>query len=631
MLIFELLLTFLKNCSMKKLFLLLLVFIPFLAISQTTITGKVTSADDGSLLPGVSVVVKGTNIATITNIQGEYTLKGVPNNATTLVFSFMGMETKEVKITGKIVNCAMTKSNEELSCIVITALGAKRRRIFKSKNSRNNQNNYYSPPDNIEDNYNTEEYDNIVENEYKGVLNNPLSTFSIDVDNASYSNVRRFLNNYQLPQKDAVRIEEMINYFDYDYPNPKGKTPFSVITEISDAPWNPSHKLIHIGIQGKKLNYEDLKPSNLVFLIDVSGSMSAQNKLPLVKKSMELLLDGLSGKDRVAIVVYAGAAGLILPSTPANEKDKIMKAIMNLNAGGSTAGGEGIKLAYKVAKENFIKGGNNRVILATDGDFNTGISSTGAMLDLITKYRTKNDIYLTICGFGMGNYKDGRMEQISDAGNGNYFYIDNEAEAKKVFVKDLRANLFTIAKDVKIQIEFNPAYVKAYRLIGYEDRVLNNEDFNDDKKDAGELGAGHTVTALYEIIPAGSKEKVKGVDELKYQKTDISDDAKKSGEIMTLKLRYKPIHSDKSILIEKPVYAKDIEKLDKSSDNFRFSAAVAAFGMLLRKSKFITETDFNYDDVIKLAKNSFNKNDEYKAEFVKLVKRAEFLVEDKED
>ena len=390
--------------------------------------------------------------------------------------------------------------------------------------------------DEIVVNQNTEEYDKIAENEFLEAKTNPISTFSIDVDNASYSNVRRILNYNQMPDKGAVRIEEMINYFTYDYPQPTGKHPFSFNSEISDCPWNKQNKLIHIGLQGKKLNYNDLKPSNLVFLLDVSGSMEDSNKLPLLRKSLKLLLDELSQNDKVSIVVYAGAAGLILPPTNASEKKTIIKALDELHAGGSTAGGEGIKLAYKIAKEAFIKDGNNRVILATDGDFNVGTSSTSSLVDLIEEKR-KDDIYLTILGFGMGNYKDGRMEQISNAGNGNYFYIDNIKEAEKVFVKEMRANMFTIAKDVKIQIEFNPAYVKAYRLIGYENRIMAKEDFDDDKKDAGELGAGHTVTALYEIVPANSDWKVRTSDNLKYQTTVLNENAKVNNEIMTIKFR----------------------------------------------------------------------------------------------
>ncbi len=430
-----------------------------------------------------------------------------------------------------------------------------------------------------------------------------------------------------MPPNDAVRIEEMINYFDYDYPEPRGKHPFSFVTEISDAPWNTEHKLIHVGIQGKRLDKKNLKPSNLVFLVDVSGSMGDQNKLPLLKKSLKMLVRQLGENDKISLVVYASASGVVLESTPASNKSKIIEALDELDAGGSTAGGAGIKLAYKICKNNLIKNGNNRVILATDGDFNVGTSSTGALVDLITKYRQENDIYLTICGFGMGNYKDGRMEEISNAGNGNYFYIDTEKEAQKVFVKDLRANMFTIAKDVKIQIEFNPVEVKAYRLIGYENRLMADEDFDNDKKDAGELGPGHTVTAIYEIIPANSDEKVSKADDLKYQIKDLTKDAQK-GDIMTLKFRYKPIKSDKSILIEQAVKAKDYVKLKKSSVEYRFAASVAAFGMLLRNSKFIK--NYSYNDVLNLAKGAYKETDEYQAEFLGLIRKAK-LLSNKED
>ncbi len=472
------------------------------------------------------------------------------------------------------------------------------------------------------ENFNTEEYDKIIENTFKDAKQNPLSTFSIDVDNAAYTNVRRYINGSQLPPKGAVRIEEMINYFTYDYPDATDEHPFSFITEISQCPWNTTNKLVHIGIQGKKLNYEELKPSNLVFLLDVSGSMSNANKLPLMIKAFKMLLDELDDRDKISIVVYAGAAGVVLPPTPASEKNKIKAALDNLEAGGSTAGGEGIRLAYKLAKDNLIVGGNNRVILATDGDFNIGESSTSTMVELIEEKR-KDGIYLTILGLGMGNYKDGRMEQISNAGNGNYFYIDNIKEAEKVFVKEMRANMFTIAKDVKIQIEFNPANVKAYRLIGYENRVMANEDFNNDLKDAGELGAGHTVTALYEIIPVGAGANVNTSDPLKYQNTTLNSDGKYSKEIMTLKFRYKPIDSDKSILIETAINDTNIP-FDKTSENFRFSASVAAFGMILRDSQF--KGTSNFDLVTKLAKESKGKDtDGYRAEFIQLVNSASLL------
>ena len=413
---------------------------------------------------------------------------------------------------------------------------------------------------------NTEEYDIIRENEFLDAMQNPLSTFSIDVDNASYANVRRYLN-YDMPPVDAVRIEEMINYFDYDYTGPKDEHPFAIHLEAATAPWNEDHQLVRIGIQGKKLDYEDLKPCNLVFLLDASGSMSDRNKLPLLKKSLKLLLQELSNKDRVAIVAYAGAAGLVLPSTPATESEKILKALDKLEAGGSTAGGQGIQLAYKVALENLIKEGNNRVILATDGDFNVGVSSTSDLIRMIEEKR-KDNIYLTICGFGMGNYKDGRMEQISNAGNGNYFYIDNIQEAEKVFKREMRANMFTIARDVKIQVEFNPALVKGYRLIGYENRKMANEDFDDDTKDAGELGAGHNVTALYEIIPAGSDEEVRKTPPLKYQETEVAPSALNNKELMTIKLRYKPLEVNESILLERIPGNEGCQKIETYDTGF---------------------------------------------------------------
>lgn len=469
---------------------------------------------------------------------------------------------------------------------------------------------------------NTEEYDKIQENTFKGVAQNPVSTFSIDVDNASYSNVRRYLEVDQMPLADAVRIEEMINYFDYDYPQPQGKDPFSINTEIGTAPWNQEHHLIHIGLQGKELNYSDLKSSNLVFLIDASGSMSDENKLPLLKKSLKLLLAELDDKDKVAIVAYAGAAGLVLPSTPASQSDKILNALDGVNSGGSTAGGAGIQLAYKIAKENLIADGNNRVILATDGDFNVGTSSSSELVRLIEEKR-KDNIYLTICGFGMGNYKDGRMEQISNAGNGNYFYIDNIREAKKVFVTQMRANMFTIAKDVKIQIEFNPQTVKAYRLIGYENRLLAKEDFDDDTKDAGELGAGHTVTAIYEVILANSKstQKIGKAANLKYQNTNTSNN---KTDLMTIKFRYKPIQSDQSILLEKILQNTNIKTFENSSDNYRFSAAVAGFGMLLRDSEF--KGNATYDAIKNLAKGALGTDKEgYRAEFLQMIQTANTL------
>ncbi len=468
----------------------------------------------------------------------------------------------------------------------------------------------------------TEEYDRIVENDFLDAITHPLSTFSIDVDNASYSNIRRYLLEWErLPPPDAVRLEELINYFDYDYPEPAGEHPFSVYSEVSVAPWNPAHQLVHIGLQGKSLNYEDLHPSNLVFLVDCSGSMEDENKLPLLKKSLNILLENLGGQDRIAIVAYAGAAGLVLPSTPATERATIRRALDRLEAGGSTAGGEGIELAYQVAVDNLIEGGNNRVILATDGDFNVGISSTGDLVRLIEARRQAHDIYLTICGFGMGNYKDGRMEQISNAGNGNYFYIDSEREADKVFRREMRANLFTIAKDVKIQVEFNPVNVKGYRLLGYENRRLADEDFNDDRIDAGELGAGHTVTALYEIIPTGSEEEVRRPDELKYQTGAVYSPAGLQGELLTVKLRYKRPEETASRLLEQVLAVDAQVPPAQSSVDFRFAAAVTEYGLLLRQSAFRGAA--SYEQVRQLAAGALGEDpDGDRKEFLELAARA---------
>jgi len=466
--------------------------------------------------------------------------------------------------------------------------------------------------------FSREGYNRIYDNKFLEVAQNPLSTFSIDVDTASYSNIRRFLNNNQMPPQDAARIEEMINYFSYDYPQPKGDDPFSVTLEGSTCPWNAEHQLVLVGIQGKKLDAQKLPASNLVFLIDTSGSMQSVNKLELLKQSFRLLVQQLTANERVAIVTYAGSAGLVLDSTPGNQKEMILGAINNLYAGGSTAGGAGIKLAYEIAKKNFISNGNNRIVLATDGDFNVGVSSDAELVRLIEEKR-KEGVFLTVLGFGAGNYQDAKMEQLANKGNGNFYYIDNLNEGKKVLVSELGSTLFTIAKDVKIQIEFNPAHVKAYRLIGYENRILAKEDFNDDTKDAGELGAGHTVTALYEVIPAGSSEAVSNVDALKYQKQTVSP----SDDLLTIKLRYKAPDADVSQLIEQSLKKGDI--FDKPlSNNFQFASAVAEFGLLLRKSEYKGKA--SYEHVISAA-TAAKGNDTwgYRAELIDLVKKAQLL------
>jgi Ca-activated chloride channel family protein len=470
--------------------------------------------------------------------------------------------------------------------------------------------------------WNTEEYDGISENIFHAALRNPLSTFSIDVDAASYSNVRRFIQNGQHPPKDAVRIEELVNYFDYDYEQPTDEHPFRIVTEVSTAPWNQNHKLVHIGLQGREIATGDLPPSNLVFLIDVSGSMNAPNKLPLLKSSFKLLVDQLREQDRVAIVVYAGAAGVVLDATAGSDKRTILHALDNLEAGGSTAGGAGIRLAYDIARENFRTGGNNRVILATDGDFNIGESSNAAMERLIGSKREEG-VFLTVLGFGMGNYKDSKMETLADKGNGNYAYIDNLTEARKVLVSEFGGTLFAIAKDVKLQVEFNPAKVKAYRLIGYENRMLKDEDFNNDRKDAGDLGSGHTVTALYEIIPAGVNSEFFTADELKYQKNVIDPAASVSKELMTIKFRYKKPDQDVSKLMVHTL-ADSHTPLRATSDNFRWSAAVASFGMLLRESEYAG--DFTYDRTIVLAEGARGGDpDGYRTEFINMVKSLSLL------
>jgi Ca-activated chloride channel family protein len=467
---------------------------------------------------------------------------------------------------------------------------------------------------------NTESYDYIKDNNFIDALKTPLSTFSIDVDTASYANVRRFLMDRRRPPVDAVRIEELINYFPYDYPIPDRDQAFSITTEISTCPWNPGHQLVLIGMRGQDMEDDELPPSNLVFLLDVSGSMADSQKLPLLVKAFKLLTHELLPKDQVSIVVYAGSAGMVLPSTRGNNKDAIFAALDRLQAGGSTAGGEGIILAYKTAEKNLIKNGNNRVILATDGDFNVGPSSDTDMVRLIEEKREKG-IFLTVLGFGMGNYKDSKMEKLADKGNGNYFYIDSLLEANKVLVHDLRKILFTIAKDVKIQVEFNPARVKSYRLLGYENRLLAEKDFDDDTRDAGEIGAGHTVTALYEIIPGTKTEEPKEDNELKYQQRQIKPTALASLELMNIKIRYKAPDGDKSSLITKALQ-QEITPLEKASDNFRFASSAAEFGLLLRNSDYKGEASFI--SVLKRARSALAEDKYgYRKEFIRLVKIAQ--------
>ena len=593
---------------------------------ETIMVSGTVSDDQGNPLVNVTVLVKGTKKSTLTDAQGMFAIE-VPATDAILVFQYVGYESQEVKVKSQkklqvkmkdatnelqevVVMGYSTRKKKDLTGSVVTinpdfynnqqpavqqlqgkvagvniqgnqgaatsirirgmrSLGkAEEAKMYGSRSPRFNQ---------AEQDFEREGYDFIKENGFLKVSDNPLSTFSIDVDAASYSNIRRFIQNGQLPPAGAVRIEELVNYFTYNYPQPVNEDPFSVNTEMAECPWNKDHRLVLVGLQGKKIAVDKLPPSNLVFLIDVSGSMQDPNKLPLVKASMNMLVDQLREEDHVAIVVYAGAAGLVLPSTPGSDKIKIKEAIQSLEAGGSTAGGAGIKLAYATAKEHFNREGNNRVILCTDGDFNVGASSDDAMERLIEEERNSG-IFLTALGYGMGNYQDAKMQKLADKGNGNHAYIDQISEAKKVLVNEFGGTLFTIAKDVKLQVEFNPANVQGYRLIGYENRMLAKEDFNNDKKDAGDMGSGHTVTALYEVIPAGVNTTLLGnVDSLKYQPITSVTNVSTGKEIMTIKLRYKKPDGLKSMLLEHPVPGAPKNWRD-ASENFALPSLLPDMG-----------------------------------------------------
>ena len=467
----------------------------------------------------------------------------------------------------------------------------------------------------------SERYAEINENPFLEAARAPLSTFSIDVDTASYSNVRRFLNDGQMPPKDAVRTEELINYFEYDYPQPVGDVPFSVTTEAAACPWNQNHRIVSVGLQGKKVSLDNVPPSNLVFLLDVSGSMNEQNKLPLLKQGLKLLVNQLSAKDRVAIVVYAGNSGLALPSTTADNKQEILASLNQLEAGGSTNGGQGIQLAYKIAQDNFIKGGNNRVILATDGDFNVGLTGDDELVKMIEAKR-QSGVFLSVLGFGTGNTNDSMMEKLADKGNGNYAYIDTMAEARKALGSQVAGTLYTIAKDVKIQVEFNPAQVAGYRLIGYENRLLANRDFNDDKKDAGEIGAGASVTALYEVVPIGQKIENPGVDRLKYS-DQVQPSNSNSNELLTVKLRYKEPNATESKLLSIGLIDRQTA-FESASDNLQFATAVAGFGLLLRDSRY--KGAVSYNNILNAVERTRgNDLKGYRAELAELIGKAKKL------
>jgi len=611
-----------KTNQLKAMMLgLLIAIISLGAVNAQTLTvkGKVTDAADGSGITGCTVLVKGTTRSTITNVDGEYTIRA--NKGEKLIFSYIGYETQTVKVTSERLNITMQANSQILEECVVVGYGMQKQVSMCGAVSN------IMPGIMTRRAYtydmNTEEYKNIEENGFKKVNENPLSTFSIDVDAASYSNMRRYLNRGELPPADAIRTEELINYFSYNYPQPTGKDPVKITTEIGSCPWNKNHRLVRIGLKAKEIPTEKLPVSNLVFLIDVSGSMYGPQRLGLVQSSLKLLVNNLRDADRVAIVVYSGSAGEHLPSTSGSDKQKIREAIDELTAGGSTAGGEGIKLAYKIAKKNFVKEGNNRIILCTDGDFNVGVSSNEGLENLIEQER-KSGVYLTVLGYGMGNYKDSKMQILAEKGNGNHAYIDNLQEANRVLVNEFGATMYTVAKDVKLQIEFNPSQVQAYRLIGYESRLLKDEDFNNDAKDAGEMGAGHTVTAFYEVVPAGVESNfVNKVDDLKYQKKvkPALQPVTGSKELLTVKLRYKAPDEDISKKLELPLVDN---KGNNVSSDFRFAAAVAMFGQLLRDSDF--KGNATYAQVIAMAKTALD-NDErgYRREFLRLVETADGL------
>ena len=630
-----------------------------------TISGLVTDSRHRPL-PGVTVLVKGTTRGASTAADGRYAL-WVPNaGAATLVFSSVGFLTQERRIGAtRMLSVTLAEDYKQLSEVVVTGYGGEQRRLVTGaatvvgrasgvlirgasavhgkKGKQRDQADYQSLADyeaSPSSGYAPgplatlpardeagagDTYAHVAENKFLEVKRVPLSTFALDVDAASYANVRRFLNEGQLPPRDAVRVEEMLNYFRYDYAAPPAGSPdpVRISTELAACPWNPAHQLARIGIQARKVETAKLPPANLVFLVDVSGSMMSPDRLPLVQAGLKLLVKQLRPQDRVALVVYAGAAGLVLPPTPGSQPQVILDAIDRLQAGGSTAGGAGLRLAYSTARQHFNKEGNNRVILASDGDFNVGESSDAALEQLIVDQR-ESGVFLTVLGCGRGNLRDARMEALADKGNGNYAYLDNLDEAGRVLVAQFGGTLFTVAQDVKLQVEFNPARVAHYRLVGYENRLLEAEDFNNDRKDAGELGAGHTVTALYEIVPVGAAAPL--VDPLKYQ-TDKATPASLqqfiTQDVLTVKLRYKEPQGSASKLLAQPLVGAPVA-IEKASPDFRFAAAVAQFGMLLRQSE--QRGTATWAATERLADGARGADtDGYRAELVRLVRLAEGL------
>lgn len=645
---------------MKRLFLLLIPFLSAFSTLYASPTGSLAGYvkdTSGNPIVGATIRLAGTRLGGFSKVpDGHFLIHGIPVGKYSVEVTAIGFA--KALISGKIISDSTTQlsivltistiSSPKIVAIVssdmswemssqgissqgvngfsirggraddrafsLTRKDATRSEDIEKDVAVHPDSDTASSPDN---------YDRIVENAFISTRKEIFSTFSIDVDAASYTNVRRFIEGGTRPPRDAVRIEEMINYFHYDLPEPADEAPFSVTTEVATCPWNQAHRLVRIGLQGRHIPKEDLPPANLVFLIDVSGSMMPEARLPLIISSLKMLVNELRDQDRVAIVTYAGNAGLVLPSTPGSNKAAIDAAIDRLTAGGSTAGGEGILLAYNVARANFLTGGNNRVILATDGDFNVGISSEKD-LDALIENQRNDGIYLTVLGVGDDNFKDSRMEQLADHGNGNYYYLDGLDEAKRILVGQLAGTLFTIAKDVKIQVEFNPERVESYRLIGYENRALATEDFTNDRKDAGELGAGHCVTALYEITPGRAPlQKGNGMD-----LSSIGDATNAlpplmpglgEDDMMAVRLRYKPPTDSVSLLITHPVTSSAASIEDASAD-LRFAAAVAELGLILRKSAFKGEA--TVANVLKLARSGIgNDTDGRRAEFITLVEQ----------
>lgn len=637
----------------SKLFELLVIMALVLgvrALSSADSLGSIQGTIKGGAAASVSVVCGAVSRSATTDANGNFSITGLPAGTCKLTASALGMKTTITTVTVSASSAATVhlvlarvartetrpepkepakedrrkdtekaeRSSKNMPSPMVAQPSPKRVAVYPSAPPPPRPMGRVGGPLTMDQNpdHNTEAYDRIDDNPFHRVSAAPLSTFSVDVDTASYANTRRFLTDGKLPPKDAVRVEEMINYFSYSYPAPNQGEPFSITTDVAESPWNAKLKLVRIGLQAPAIDDAKVPARNLVFLLDVSGSMSAANKLPLLKQAMNLLVTQLRPQDKIAIVTYAGNAGLALPATSGRDKDVIRNAIFRLEPGGSTNGAAGIQLAYDIATKNATKGGINRVILATDGDFNVGTTSEGDLTRLIETERQRG-VFLTVLGFGMGNLKDSTMEKLADRGNGNYAYIDSINEARKVLVKEAGATLVTVAKDVKLQVELNPATVAGYRLIGYENRLLKDEDFNDDKKDAGDIGAGHSVTALYEIVPAGVDVPGAKVDDLKYQTKTVPSAAAGSGELMTVKIRYKAPNADQSKLLSRPVKNESVAIAQASTD-VRWAAAIASFGMMLRESP--NRGNLSWKQVEAMAKAAIGSDvGGYRAEALKLI------------